>query len=117
MGLDQWLYAEKDGKETEEVAYWRKHPNLHGFMESLWAEKGKPGDSNEGFNGVHLYLDEADISRAEDAVKKEELPRTRGYFFGVSRINEDQQAEDLDALAQARGWLNKGYKVFYDSWW
>jgi hypothetical protein len=27
MGLDMHLYA--DG---EEIGYWRKHPNIHGFM-------------------------------------------------------------------------------------
>ena len=37
MGLDQFAYTTK-GKEKEEIAYWRKHNALHGWMENLWEE-------------------------------------------------------------------------------
>lgn len=46
-----------------EIAYWRKHPNLHGWMEQLWVEKGKPmlKDDYPEFNGVELELTREDI--------------------------------------------------------
>ena len=35
------MYAQADGNE---LAYWRKHNRLHGWMEELWESKGKPYD-------------------------------------------------------------------------
>ena len=51
MGLDQYAIARRgeaivndDGytyyEDSMELAYWRKHPNLQGWMESLWHVKG-----------------------------------------------------------------------------
>ena len=40
MGLDMYAYVGTEGQC--ELAYWRKHPNLHGWMEKLWESKGKP---------------------------------------------------------------------------
>ena len=49
MGLDMYastlVQAPKsdvdfDGNDAIELHYWRKHPNLHGWMESLYYEKG-----------------------------------------------------------------------------
>ena len=42
MGLDQFAYSINSAGEKEDIAYWRKHPNLHGWMEALWVEKGYP---------------------------------------------------------------------------
>ena len=51
MGLDQYATARKGEARTDdegytyyedskELAYWRKHPSLQGWMEDLWIEKG-----------------------------------------------------------------------------
>jgi hypothetical protein len=118
MGLDQYLMAEKEGADSVEIAYWRKHPDLHGMMEKIWLSKGKPGDGGDGsFNCIPLFLDEADISVVEEAIKEQKLPHTMGFFFGKSIISEDQAKEDLDVLAQARAYIHRGYAVYYDSWW
>jgi hypothetical protein len=42
-----------DGNDAIELYYWRKHPNLHGWMESLYYEKGGTADN---FNCVNLQL-------------------------------------------------------------
>ena len=42
-----------DGNDAIELHYWRKHPNLHGWMESLYYEKGGTADN---FNCVNLQL-------------------------------------------------------------
>ena len=44
MGLDMYAYVASKNDEGEnvterELAYWRKHPNLHGWMEELWKYK------------------------------------------------------------------------------
>ena len=49
MGLDMYAYTStkpRDGDDESshrEIAYWRKHPNLHGWMQQLWERKGQPG--------------------------------------------------------------------------
>ena len=53
MGLDMYAFtrqgalpAQVDFDRTEDdqkIFYWRKHPNLHGWMEALYREKGGKG--------------------------------------------------------------------------
>ena len=38
MGLDQYAYVLREDGETLEIARWRKHPDLHGWMEKLWVK-------------------------------------------------------------------------------
>jgi hypothetical protein len=90
MGLDMYastlMQAPKsdvdfDGNDAIELHYWRKHPNLHGWMESLYYEKGGTADS---FNCVNLQLTARDLDRLETAIRGGTLPLTQGFFFGES---------------------------------
>ncbi len=131
MGLDMYAYvAAKKGEmdqyyesydfktdssslpKPREIAYWRKHPNLHGWMRQLWNEKGNSGD----FNGDELELTWEDLDRLEYAVKHQELPATSGFFFGE---NSDQYyyKQDIEFIKEARTELSSGKKVFYNSSW
>jgi hypothetical protein len=56
-------------------------PNLHGWMESLYCEKGGTADS---FNCVNLQLTARDLDRLETAIRSGTLPLTQGFFFGES---------------------------------
>ena len=118
MGLDQYAAIRLDTKnedgnwDTEELAYWRKHPNLQGFMEHLYAEKG----GTEEFNCVDLELTLEDIDSLEISVKGEELPETGGFFFGDCS-DEHYKEEDLEFCANARKALADGKTVVYSSWW
>ena len=146
MGLDQYAYvaaragqreeywdgAELDqfGKsvntkvsEPRELAYWRKHPNLQGWMESLWKHKMHQANRDieesewgSSFNGVELELDAADIDALERAVKKRQLPKTSGFFFGDEK-DQHYYEHDLEFIRQARAELFLGLKVFYNSSW
>ena len=72
MGLDQNAWkVDKDG-EREELAYWRKHNRLQGWMEERYTEKG----GKEQFNCVDLELTEEDIDDLETAIEDRELPET-----------------------------------------
>ena len=77
MGLDMYAYtASRAGQSSEwwanaqldpdlgdfvntgvsrpvEIAYWRKHPHLHGWMEQLWHSRQRPGlqHPDQVFNG------------------------------------------------------------------
>jgi hypothetical protein len=140
MGLDQYAYVsaragaqaeyygdENYGKddsdptklsEPREIAYWRKHPNLHGWMEQLWLQRN-PGildDPDAVFNGVELELTNQDIEDLELAVRHGQLPSTSGFFFGQNSDNVYLE-QDLEFCRQARFELFVGLKVFYNSSW
>ena len=139
MGLDQYAtarkgeprtvkseytYTDQDGVEKEgfeeylewddtiELASWRKHPNLQGWMEELWYEKGGEGE----FNCVELELTLEDLDALEATLDEEALPETAGFFFGGNA--DDHYAEaDREFIVQASAAIKQGYKVVYSSWW
>ena len=114
MGLDAYGKVKSPEGEVEEIAYWRKHNALHGWMEKLYRKKGGIGD----LNCVPLELVEADLEMLELVVANAMLPETGGFFFGGdSRFCEDYQAQTLDFIKEARGYLSRGWAVAYDSWW
>jgi hypothetical protein len=144
MGLDQYAYVankagaraeyyveryergNKDAEEPREIAYWRKHPNLQGWMEQLWIEKqnaaGTPvvedPEWGSSFNGVELELTYNDIIRFEEDLKAGKLVtlNTTGFFFG--NPSDDYYAEqDLDFCKKAKAELFCGLKLFYNSSW
>ena len=56
--------------------YWRKHPNLHGWMQDLYYAKGGTAES---FNCVPVQLTAEDLDRLETAVRTGTLPDTTGF--------------------------------------
>jgi len=122
MGLDMYAYAtgEKPAKavdfpepqKMEELHYWRKHPNLHGWMKKLYAEKGGKGHD---FNFDPVVLDSADLDRLEAAIVENRLPETSGFFFGDSDGSE--RDDDLAFIGKARSAIASGKTVFYFAWW
>jgi hypothetical protein len=124
MGLDQFAFAIDNNGSKEEIAYWRKHPNLQGWMENLWEHKGRPGleDANMGddslghFNCIPLELNKEDLEDLEDAVRGSGLPSTTGFFFGGDSDNY-YKPQDLEFIRKARKALDSGLTVVYDSWW
>ena len=99
-----------------EIAYWRKHPSLHGWMEQLWARKGYPNDSGHNFNGVELELTAEDLDELEQAILEHGLPHTEGFFFGDDSADYYRD-EDLKFIKEARSYLFLGLRVFYNSSW
>jgi hypothetical protein len=153
MGLDQYAYiANKQGhraewydgaefnKETnefenpnitkpQEIAYWRKHPNLQGWMEKLWLRKnGYPTDNRDqfiqnkqpldDFNGVELELTWDDVDKLEKDIKAGSVAKlgTKGFFFG-DPSDDYYRKQDLQFCIDAKAELFLGRKVFYNSSW
>lgn len=139
MGLDQYAYAGRDGQAAAyqsqegdwdpitqewvskgpvskpvELAYWRKHPNLHGWMQKLWEAKGGSGN----FNGDELELTWEDIDILEHDIKKGHLAHlnTEGFFFGKPADNHYYE-QDLKFCIDAKAEIFLGFKVFYNSSW
>ena len=122
MGLDMYAYATPvtpssevdfnvDDKDDTEIHYWRKHPNLHGWMEELYWSKDGAADS---FNCVNVMLTGADLDKLENDIKSGRLPETTGFFFGQS---DDDTEDDLAFVAKARKAIKDGATVYYTSWW
>ena len=139
MGLDQYAYAAVDEKQygefwdgvefdeqtaeaanprvqkPREIACWRKHPNLQGWMEQRWIDKG--GDPDISFNGVQLELTWEDLEDLERDVNASALPETQGFFFGQN-ADAYYLNEDLEFIKNARAEIFLGLRVFYNSsWW
>lgn len=113
MGLDQFAVARRAGStERREIAYWRKHPNLQGWMESLWRSRGGVGE----FNLVDVVLSTEDIDRLENDVRMGLLPPTTGFFYGLDS-DDHYRDRDLDFVARAREAIAAGEEVVYRSWW
>ena len=127
MGLDQYANARRgeaivddEGytyyEDSMELAYWRKHPNLQGWMEELWYEKGCPNDGGDGFNCVDLELTLEDLDALEESLDDEALPETAGFFFG-GNADEHYAEADREFIVAARAAIKQGYTVVYSSWW
>lgn len=125
MGLDMFAFKTKvkpaqevdfevDSEESEEIKYWRKHPNLHGWMENLYRHKN---GKEEWFNCVNVQLNEEELHRLAACIIDENLPETEGFFFGQSYNNEEEKAEDLEFVKEALKAVEEGYTVYYTSWW
>jgi len=124
MGLDQYAkkvkrrYNQKTLTETivkTEIAYWRKHNALEGYMADLY--RTKTGDEGE-FNCKTLVLDEDDLNTLEAVVIRGNLPETTGFFFGsCTKDSEEYKENDLEFLKKARKALAEGFEVEYTSWW
>jgi hypothetical protein len=121
MGLDQYAYiaskanSEWNDASKQDLAYWRKHPNLQGWMEKLFFEKGGECDT---FNGVEVELTWDDIDKLEKDIKSGEVPKlgTRGFFFGEPS-DACYYEHDLEFCVNAKAELFLGRKVFYNSSW
>lgn len=121
MGLDQYAYiageynTDYDDSSRQEIAYWRKHPNLQGWMEKLAERKGL---QYESFNGVELELTWEDVDELEKDIKSNvvSIMDTKGFFFG-NPSDDYYREQDLEFCVNAKAELFLGRKVFYNSSW
>lgn len=122
MGLDMYVYARgskpatavdfAEAEDDEQVAYFRKHPDLHGWMEKLYREKG---GTAEDFNLRPVLLTSEDIDRLERDVQYGRLPKTTGFFFGQSGASD--RDDTLAFIREAREAIEGGKTLFYVAWW
>jgi len=136
MGLDMSAYAIDENGEEEFIAEWRKHNRLHGWMEELWEDKGRPNfkeaDSQAmgDFNCIPVEITSEDLDQLEVDVNEKVLPETGGFFFGNDSFDWDDddgnapkennyyyKETDLQFIEDARKAIKEGKKVYYNSWW
>lgn len=125
MGLDMYAFtipSDLAAREVDmqlsklrgvaELHYWRKHPNLHGWMEHLYRVKGGAAGC---FNCATVRLTLDDLVLLEEDIRAGRLPETSGFFFGESDGSE--RDDDLAFVKAARDAIAEGKAVYYDSWW
>ena len=126
MGLDQYAFRVNSAGERSEIAYWRKHNRLQGWMKSLYTKKG----GMEEFNCVDVELGWDDIVQLEQDITNRSLPHTQGSFFGndsygiapdvVQPRDNGMYGDlqnDLKFCESAKVALDCNVKVIYYSWW
>jgi hypothetical protein len=112
LNPDTKEFVNNNVSRPKEIAYWRKHPNLHGWFHREWINQGNDGD----FNGDELEIDWAMLERLEYDVVNGDLPGTSGFFFG-NDADDYYRAQDLQFIKDARAELFLGLRVFYNSSW
>jgi hypothetical protein len=115
MGLDMYLTGKKfiiyrtlqertlqeDGFPLTckyfELGYWRKHPNLHGYIVQTFA------GGIDKCQDIDLTAPSL-IRTIIAALKARRLPYTEGFFFGVSDASPERMAEDIRIFESALAW-------------
>lgn len=122
MGLDMYLTGERriirrDQQqqlisERFQLGYWRKHPNLHGYIVQQFAD---------GLDQCQeIPLSAGNIRQLLSAIENRQLPLTEGFFFGVSDGTETPH--DLAIFTDVLAWLEAedpaaSRSVFYQASW
>ena len=119
MGLDMYLTGNKFfptlydvqhdplPRETEDgfpiearnlkLGYWRKHPNLHGYIVNTFA------DGLDECREIELSAER--IQTILQAINDDDLPFTDGFFFGASDGSE--KPKDIEIFTKALEWLQQ----------
>jgi len=105
-------YVNTEVCRPRKLAYWRKHPNLHGWFQQEWENQGNTGS----FNGDELEITWDMLDRLESDVREGRLPATQGFFFG-DNADAEYYNDDLEFIRNARAEIFSGFKVFYNSSW
>lgn len=134
MGLDMYMRGERypfgskkngwtkpmeEGFEvvtvTLELGYWRKHPNLHGYIVQTFA------DGVDECQRIRLSKDNLIQIRKAVSVPSS-LPVTSGFFFGQSYGTQQEADEDVAIIDKAIAWLDaqsddECRQVYYQASW
>jgi len=89
-------------KTCYELGYWRKHPNLHGYIVRNFAEDGDD-------NCKPIWLTKDNLETLREAIKSDAIhdEQTTGFFFGESERDEDTKQRDIAIIDNAIKWLKE----------
>jgi hypothetical protein len=110
MGLDMYLEGHEANTTPAELGYWRKHPNLHGFIVQEFA------DGVDECQKIPLTAE--NLESILEATQNDALPHTTGFFFGQSMPEDKEQT--LEIVEGALKWLKEGKpgrQVIYQASW
>ncbi len=81
-----------------EAGYWRKHPDLHGYIVQHFSYDGDD-------NCQPIELSVKDMRQIIQAIETDELPHTEGFFFGESENDQEQKNDAIEIFTKAIAWL------------
>ena len=141
MGLDQYVYCKnKEDVEIDEdflitkivssnsdneIAYWRKCPEVQSWMRNLYMDRG----GIEDFNHVELFLRFEDIENFQHDLENDLLTKNRNGFFWGNDMNfntEDPEIRQItthkyntcvEFIEKSKKLLSEGHVIIYDSSW
>lgn len=100
----------------EQLHYFRKHPDLHGYFAELWRGRGGPVTDWTSFNGGDgIEITEDILEHLEMIVNQNALPHTEGFFFGESR--PEDKPDTLEMIRKCREAIKEGFFCYYTSSW
>lgn len=118
MGLDMYIRRrDKETNEEQEIGYFRKHSDLHGYMEELYIKNG----GVEEFNCVPLLLPKEELIKIRELAKLELLHggvfnEARGFFWGESTKEDWKETVRIfDDILRDTDFEKE--EIYYDSWW
>ena len=111
VDFDIKILDERPG-DCPRIHYWRKHPNLHGWMAGRYYEKGGTDDD---FNVNTVELTPEDIDELERTILENRLPDTSGFFFGAT--TGEERDDDLEFIRKCRAEFAKGRTIASYAWW
>lgn len=139
MGLDMYLMGDAfrthkhpDRKEGAkpfpiarvqyQVAYWRKHPNLHGYIVRNFADKDGNGEPLDDCKDIWLSEESLGLIIAACKGDGSEFTTTDGFFFGASDDTPEERAADAATFEAALKWLREKEEhvwksVYYRASW
>ena len=115
MGLDMYL----DNSKGEQVAYWRKSNQIHGWL--VEHDVIQPDDNcTERLvtkENLKLLVEDCKAVLKDHSLAEELLPPTSGFFFGSGSIS-DWYFEDLKATVDKLEPLLDTNEIYiYHDWW
>jgi len=127
MGLDMYLSTidhDPRNKQTDQpitdemepvdIGYWRKANHIHGYMENLYYIKGGVGST---FNCQTVRLSIIDLVELCKHIIDNDLPVTKGFFFGDDNRPTEVDTQSLTILLNAIKEIEMGKDVYYHAWW
>ena len=112
---------EKERKEvmhklSSQLAYFRKHCDLHGWLTDKWHEK-HPETVGTDFNTTYMEITPELLKEMTAyARKKHPYSEYNGFFWGDSTPDDWKETRKL--CKEIRAILKSGLgRVFYYSWW
>lgn len=122
MGLDMYFFQVPKGKGPDtkdkvELKYFRKHSDLHGWLEDEWRAQNSENENAEwnGFNCVYMEITPPILMRLKDYLTLPEKKHYQGFFWGAT--DDEQWKETRELVARMEEIINSGDKVYYYSWW
>jgi len=123
MGLDMYFLKIARGGKPDldpdactEIKYFRKHSDLHGWLQDQWL-KAQAGETDPyDFNCLYFKVTRKTLNGMKKLCDSKRKKKYEGFFWGESTGEDWLETREL--CDEIQDLLNDGlYDVYYYSWW